>query len=264
MRTKRTAIECLVRMVAMLPLPGLVMAQAPATADRFPPAGRLVEVGGHRLHLNCTGHGGPTVVIENGTGDFSFDWSLVQPVLSRQMRVCTYDRAGYAWSEPGPQPRTFQQIALELHTGLHKLEIKGPYVLVGQSSGGFPARAFAKYYPQEVAGMVLVDALHEDSRVIIGGQAVRIRELAPGRDIPASQLKPTPKTPPARAPEAGQPAPASSKLEPPLDRLPPQIQQTRLWAQSQPDYQAASSNEREWSAEELARMSANRESLNFP
>jgi len=77
MRTKRTAIECLVWMVAMLPLPGLVMAQAPATADRFPPAGRLVEVGGHRLHLNCTGHGGPTVVIENGTGDFSLDWSLV-------------------------------------------------------------------------------------------------------------------------------------------------------------------------------------------
>src|SRR5207248_6813555 len=121
---------------------------------------------------------------ENGSGDFSFIWSLVQPSVARFTRICTYDRAGSAWSEPGPNPRTFQQITTELHTALRNAKIKAPYVLVGQSYGGFPARAFARYYPKEVVGMVLVDAVNEDSRVIIGGKAQRIREFAKGRDFP--------------------------------------------------------------------------------
>jgi hypothetical protein len=69
--------------------------------------GKLVDLGGHRLHVNCTGKGNPTVVVENGLGDFSFDWILVQSRVSRFTRICTYDRVGYAWSDPGPKPRTF-------------------------------------------------------------------------------------------------------------------------------------------------------------
>src|ERR1700686_2826857 len=81
---------------------------APSSAPK--PPGRLVDLGGHKLHVNCTGKGTPTVVIENGLGDFSFDWILVQGKVSSFSRVCTYDRAGYAWSDPGPQPRTFAQL----------------------------------------------------------------------------------------------------------------------------------------------------------
>src|SRR5690349_10206758 len=80
------------------------------------PPGRLVDIGGRRLHLNCSGKGQPTVVIETGLGDFSFDWVLVQRGLSPAARTCTYDRAGYAWSDPGPEPRTFAQINAEIRT----------------------------------------------------------------------------------------------------------------------------------------------------
>jgi len=74
--------------------------------------GRLVDLGGHRLHVNCTGKGAPIVVVENGLGDFSFDWFLVQSRISHVTRICTYDRGGYAWSDPGPKPRTFAQLVM--------------------------------------------------------------------------------------------------------------------------------------------------------
>src|SRR5947209_8643840 len=101
------------------------------TAQGSPPQtpGRLVDLGGHRLHVFCTGHGAPTVVVETGLGDFSFDWTLVQTRLSRLTRVCTYDRAGYAWSDPGPTPRTFAQINFELHEALQRLGEHGPFIL---------------------------------------------------------------------------------------------------------------------------------------
>jgi pimeloyl-ACP methyl ester carboxylesterase len=86
---------------------------------RLPDApGRLVDIGGQRIHLDCTGSGSPTVVFENGAGDFSVVWSLVQPGVSGFTRACSYDRAGYAWSDPGQTPRTYEQIALELFTAL--------------------------------------------------------------------------------------------------------------------------------------------------
>ena len=113
---------------------GMVAAQqnkSDSAEIAYPPLGKLVDAGGHLLHLNCTGKGSPTVVVENGSGDFSFIWSLVQPSVARFTRICTYDRAGSAWSEPGPNPRTFQQITTELHTALRNAKIKAPYVLVG-------------------------------------------------------------------------------------------------------------------------------------
>src|SRR6266478_8241280 len=115
-----------------------------------PPPGKLIDVGGWRLHLNCmdnTNGSGPTVVMEIGAGGYSFDWGLVQPAVAGFARVCSYDRAGNAWSDFGPRPRTMKQIAYELHTALVNAGIKAPYVLVGQSIGGLYVRVFAEQYP---------------------------------------------------------------------------------------------------------------------
>src|SRR4051812_21716932 len=141
--------------------------------------GILVDAGGHKLHLNIQGSGSPNVIFENGSGDFSFIWSLVQPEVSKFTKTVSYDRAGYAWSEPGPQPRTSQQICLELNTALKNAGVPPPYILVGQSFGGFLVRAFARYYPKEVLGMVLVEAVQEDQKIFMSGDSpMRIRSFA--------------------------------------------------------------------------------------
>ena len=132
-----------------------------AGAD-IPAPGLMVLVGKHRLHLYCSGQGEPAVVMDAGLGGTSLDWVRVQPELARHTRVCTYDRAGYGWSEPGPRPRSSGRIAKELHTLLRTAAVPGPYVLVGHSFGGFNVRLFASNYPEETAGLVLVDAAHED------------------------------------------------------------------------------------------------------
>ena len=116
----RTAILCL----AVVFLTSFIAAAQSAPA----PPGKLVDLGGHRLHVNCSGKGSPTVVIENGLGDFSFDCALVQGPVSKFARICTYDRAGHARSDPGPMPRSFAQLNLELRDALSKLGEKGPYV----------------------------------------------------------------------------------------------------------------------------------------
>jgi hypothetical protein len=100
-----------------------------ATTSDPKPLGKLVDLGGHRLHVNCAGKGSPTVVVENGLGDFSLDWTLVQARVFGFTRICTYDRAGYAWSDAGPKPRTFAQLNLELRDALSKLGERGPFVL---------------------------------------------------------------------------------------------------------------------------------------
>ncbi len=152
----------LVLFILVLLLVGAGMAyNALGTArDRraFPPPGQMVQVNDHSLHLYCIGAGSPTVVLEAGSGQWSLDWSLVQPEIARFTRVCAYDRAGYGWSEPGPQPRSGQQIVTELHNLLHNAGIEGPYLLVGHSLGGRYVRLYADRYPDEVVGLVLVDA----------------------------------------------------------------------------------------------------------
>lgn len=131
--------------------------------QRFPPIGTMVDVGGYKLHMYMTGSGkGPTVVLDSGLGCNCLDWSLVQPELSQSARVVSYDRAGYGWSEESPLPRTSHNIATELHTLLHNANVPGPYLLVGHSFGGLNLRMFAQEYPEEVAGIVLVDAAHEE------------------------------------------------------------------------------------------------------
>jgi pimeloyl-ACP methyl ester carboxylesterase len=119
----------------------------------------LVDVGGYRLHINCTGTGAPTVVIDAGLGDWSTMWSWVQPEVAKTTQVCTYDRAGNGWSDAGPLPRNAVQYAKELHTLLHEANIPGPYVLAGHSLGGFTLRVFTDKYPSEVAGVVLIDSM---------------------------------------------------------------------------------------------------------
>ena len=101
------------------------------------------NLGGHRLHVFCSGKRSPTVIVENGLGDFSFGWTLVQSKVEKFTRVCTYDRAGYAWSDSGPKPRKLSRINLEMRGALSKLAERGPFVLVGHSFGGLVVGNFA-------------------------------------------------------------------------------------------------------------------------
>ncbi len=130
-----------------------------ADAKAYPPPGQLVDVGGHRLHIDCTGTGSPTVIIEAGLGDWSTGWSIVQQGVAKTTRVCTYDRAGWGWSESGPLPRDAAQFAKELHTLLQNANIPGPYVMAGHSLGGLGVRVFVHDYASEVAGVVLMDSM---------------------------------------------------------------------------------------------------------
>lgn len=221
----------------------------------YPPMGKLVDTGGHLLHINIMGNGSPAVIMESGSGDFSFIWSLVQPEVSKFTTTVSYDRAGFAWSEPGPFPRTGHQIAFELHTALHNAGLKSPYILVGQSFGGFLVRSYARYYPEEVAGMVLVDALNEDEKIVIDNKPVRIREFARGLQAPPvitlikrDTLK---KFPDKRDS-------LYTFIEPPFDKLPDSIQKRQIWAQSQPGFRVAVENEMNWSPEDVADMYFNK------
>ena len=156
--TRRLLLGLLVTLVALAGIGATYQAIATARDARtFPPTGQLVDVGGYKLHIQCVGEGSPTVVTENGLGGSSPDWSLVQPAVSQTTRICSYDRAGSGWSEAGPTPRTSQQIATELHTLLINGRVPGPYVLVGHSAGGMHVQVYASQYPDEVAGVVLVD-----------------------------------------------------------------------------------------------------------
>jgi pimeloyl-ACP methyl ester carboxylesterase len=135
--------------------------QAIATerAERaYPPPGEMLDVGGYGLHIDCVGRGSPTVVLDAGSGLFSAQWVRVQRQVSGTTRVCAYDRAGMGWSEMGPDPRDAKQITSELHTLLTKAGIEGPYVLVGHSFGGMYMQTYAVRYPDEVAGVALVDS----------------------------------------------------------------------------------------------------------
>ena len=129
---------------------------------RYPPPGRLVDIGGRRLHLYCIGHGSPAVILEAGLGWGLGAWRHVQPSVAQTTQVCSYDRAGYGWSDVGPSPRTSSQVSSDLHMLLRAADVHPPFVLVGHSIGGLYAQHFAAAYTAEVAGMVLVESSHED------------------------------------------------------------------------------------------------------
>ena len=139
---------------------GLIYQTAAAEADKknFPPPGNLIDVGGFKMHIYCVGVGSPTVILETLSGGTSSYWGWVQPEVAKGTRVCVYDRAGRAWSEPDPKPQSLARTVRNLHTLLTNANIEGPYVLVGHSIGGIYMRQFAADYPDEVVGIVLVDA----------------------------------------------------------------------------------------------------------
>ncbi len=123
----------------------------------YPPPGRLVDVGSHRLHLLELGRGSPTILLEAGLMSTVLSWTDLQRCLAGSFRVVSYDRAGLGWSDLGPMPRTADRIVGELHSLLERAGISPPYVLVGHSFGGLTMPLFAARFPDEVAGMVLVD-----------------------------------------------------------------------------------------------------------
>jgi len=133
---------------------------------RFPQQGRSVSLGpefaGLKLNIDCQGQGSPTVVLDSGLGVPGVGWDPVQKEVAKFTRVCWYDRAGYGWSDESFAPRTSLEIAKELHALLAAAGEKGPFVIAGHSFGGYNVRVYNGQYPAEVAGMVLVDASHED------------------------------------------------------------------------------------------------------
>jgi pimeloyl-ACP methyl ester carboxylesterase len=131
---------------------------------QYPPPGQMVEVGGFRMHIDCQGDpaAGPAVIMDSGQAEPGLAWASVQPAVAEFARACVFDRAGLGWSEPSPNPRTLANYVKEQHALLAGADVEPPYVLVGHSAGGLYARVYARDYPDEVAGMVLVDAGHED------------------------------------------------------------------------------------------------------
>ncbi len=183
------------------------------------PLGRLVDVGGRRLHLHCTGSGLPTVVVEAGASSFSIDFSLVQPDVSKTTRVCSYDRAGSGWSDARPDVETPIRIMRDLRTLLDTAGEQAPFVMVGASRGGVLVRLFQAEYPTDVAGMVLIDPTAEDRLFVkFQGRSAALTSLTPEQHSttqpPASAVIPIP----TRQPQTGAP----------FDRLPPPLYATRV------------------------------------
>jgi pimeloyl-ACP methyl ester carboxylesterase len=169
----RRALITICVLLILVPVSGAIVHWEATRRDlaAAPPPGRLVDIGGHRLHLWCTGEGVPTVILESGLGSSSAGWGFVQPEVARFARVCSYDRAGLGYSDPGPSPRTARRSARELRELLDRSGIREPVVLVAVSFGGFIARVFASEYGDRAAGLVLVDASHEDDDHQIPGIA---------------------------------------------------------------------------------------------
>jgi pimeloyl-ACP methyl ester carboxylesterase len=158
-RTRRWLLYPVIAMMALASVgAGYETVREHLDASAYPMTGQLIDVGGHRLHLRCTGSGSPTVVLQPGGGDMSSVMGWIAPAVADHTRVCVYDRAGRGWSDPSDATQDGEQIATDLHTLLHRAHVPGPYVLAGHSFGGLYVRIFAARYPDEVAGLVLIDS----------------------------------------------------------------------------------------------------------
>ena len=242
-------------------------AQDATTSPPLPPPGRLVDVGGWRLHLNCAGKARtsqPIVILEAGAGDFSVDWSLVQPGVARFARVCSYDRAGSGWSELGPRPRTMHQIVYELHALLDKAGERPPYMLVAHSFGGLLVRLYQSRYPADVASVVLVDAAADNPwRKTPDKGLVRSSDLATGKPIPGVKT-----SDPLRYSDIPErfvtmikdqvPQLSAHANDPPRNKLPADAQRMRTWSYAQVKMHISNDNPVE--AEELGMLRAQRTS----
>jgi pimeloyl-ACP methyl ester carboxylesterase len=186
------------------------------------PPGKLIDIGGRRMHINCTGEGSPTVIAENGAGAFSIDWALVQREVSRLTQFCSYDRAGYAWSDSGPTRDVVAQTTDDLHLLLRAAGIRPPYILVGASIGGLYVRAYQRRFPDEVLALVLDDPSTDQTLAFtINGKNKVIA------DVSAAELRAT-FEPLLRNPPPQPTLP--NTIEEPADKLPKELQSVRLWA----------------------------------
>ena len=237
----------------------------------FAAPGRLIDVGGWKLHLNCTGEkraAQPTVLLEAGIGDFSVEWSLVQPGIAKFTRVCSYDRAGDGWSDMGPFPRTYAQIVYELHTLLERAGERPPFVLVGHSYGGWLVRAYQSAYSADVAGLVLLEGGSDDpARRLRNGNIVHASDLAGSTPIPpvktAGPLTLAEIPPSAMAAiTAGLAEAAATANEAPRDLLPDSARRMRTWALGRVEHVVAAQNPNE--NEELAKLRAARVKGPYP
>ncbi|HVW10905.1 MAG TPA: alpha/beta hydrolase [Bryobacteraceae bacterium] len=189
-------------------------------AQTFPPPGKLIDIGGRRVHLYCTGAGSPTVILTAGGGAFSIDWDLVQPGAARTTRVCSWDRAGLGWSDSGPEDETVEQTVTDLHAVLVAAREKAPFVLVGASIGGIFIQAYHRTYPKDVAALVFTNSSNHVGLLVNGKP--ELLWLLTGDQI-----------------RSAFPLPASAKGNMPVregepfDRLPAALQATRLWFDQQ-------------------------------
>jgi pimeloyl-ACP methyl ester carboxylesterase len=160
----RTILIGLALTVVVVVMCGISYEQLGRRADskRLPQIGTSVDIGGRTLNIFCSGTGGPAVIFDSGGDGPGLEWEPVQTEAAKLTQACWYDRAGIGWSDPGPFPRTSAAIASDLHELLRRAVIPPPYVLVGASFGGMNVRIYNGLYPNDVAGMVLVDSGHED------------------------------------------------------------------------------------------------------
>ncbi|OGG52264.1 MAG: hypothetical protein A3F84_09110 [Candidatus Handelsmanbacteria bacterium RIFCSPLOWO2_12_FULL_64_10] len=207
---------CVLSGLAVMALSSWVAAQQSTDVRTYLPPGRIVDIGGRKLHLHCSGEGSPTVVLVAGGGAFSIDWALVQPKVAGTTRVCAYDRAGLGWSDPGPAKETVEQTVGDLHALLRAAGEKGPYLLVGASIGGIFIRAYQHAFPDEVAGLIFTNSSNRVG-MNVKGKVGLIWELSEDELRSAYPLPPSVK------------GPAPTREGEPFDRLPPDLQAVRLW-----------------------------------
>ncbi len=168
---------------------GNALAQNNATAAvttgdayaQFARPGQLVDIGGRRLNLHCSGAGPVTVIFDSPSGEPGLSWFKVQPRIAQRTRACLYDRAGLGFSDPSPRPGTVGNAADDLHALLGAAGIAPPYILVGNSYGGATAQVYAYRYPDQVKGLVLVEPYHEEqsarSSAATGGKSDQMRAM---------------------------------------------------------------------------------------
>jgi pimeloyl-ACP methyl ester carboxylesterase len=189
---------------------------AGAQTTQYPAPGRLIDVGGRTLHLHCAGNGSPTVLLQAGGGAFAIDWTLVQRPVAESTRVCSYDRAGLGWSDPGPSHEVVEEIVSDLHRALLAAGEKGPYVLVGASIGGPYIRAYQRTYPGDVAALVFTNSANRVGLVTKNGGDLLWRlsedDIRSAYPLPATARPPRP-----------------TRIGQPFDRLPADLQPIRLW-----------------------------------
>jgi pimeloyl-ACP methyl ester carboxylesterase len=174
-----------VAIVALALLAGWIYQQAATAGDRkrHPGPGEMFDLQSHRLHLLSMGSGSPTVIFESGLMSTVLSWENVQAEIAKSTRAVSYDRAGLGWSDPGPAPRDAEQIVSELHRLLERAHVSSPFILVGHSFGGLTTRLFAERYPEQVAGLVLIDPVvpgewnpaneHNAKRIRMGARILR-------------------------------------------------------------------------------------------